>query len=249
MNDEATYQLIEQYLAGELSDAERNAFEQRLKEDKVLAAETELHHRLHESLAGEKIHELRAVLQEVDEEWDRSSKVRNLFPARWLYAAAAVILVLVASVLYINRTRHLSPEELFAQSFEPYQMVLNQRSFKEDEDILNAAINAYERGDYDVAVEKFSELKSVDSLGVAPKFYTAISWLALQQPEKAIDLLSSIATQDKHLLSEQARWYLVMAYLASGDKTSAQRILGDMLGNERHFKQEEVGKLLEELAE
>lgn len=249
MNDEATYQLIEQYLGGELSGSEKEAFEQRLKDDPDFALETSLHRQLHERLAGEKIHELRAVLKEVDNEWEDTTRVRKLFPARWMYVAAAVVLVLIASVLYFNRSRPAVPEELFAQNFEPYQMVLNQRSSRENEDLLNAAINAYERGDFEQAVEKFTALSSVDSLGMAPEFYTAISWLALQQADKAIAPLESIAGQNQSLLSEQARWYLAMAYLSGGNKNSARKVLAEIQGYKRHFKQEEARILLEKLAE
>ena len=70
MNSEEKYSLIEKFLSKKLEGAELENFEAQLQRDPGLKAELDLHRQLSETLKGEKVHELRNVLNEVNENWE-----------------------------------------------------------------------------------------------------------------------------------------------------------------------------------
>lgn len=67
---EEKYARIEAYLAGELPEAERTAFEARMAEDKALADEVALHSSMQEIISDRNYLDLRAVIADVGAEYN-----------------------------------------------------------------------------------------------------------------------------------------------------------------------------------
>jgi tetratricopeptide (TPR) repeat protein len=238
MDEQTKYERIESYLAGTMVPAERLQFEQELTADSSLADELELHRQLQGSLRGEKIHEFRAVLQAVDKQWqkpagkpNRSQRLRLLFrPA--LAVAAAVALLLIAWQLFSPNGRPDASEQLFAAYFEPYQMVLNQRSaaeLPERAGLLNTAIKQYAEGQFADAAIAFRQLEQSEPGNIAFQFYQALALLASGQADEAIPILENVLARSGHLFSEQCRWYLALAHLKRGQEAEAKQLL-DSIG-------------------
>lgn len=95
------YERIEAYLDGTLPEPERKAFEAELEGDKTLAAEVELHRRVHRTLGNADEWTFRQNLEAISEAYEapaENGKPGNRSALRLLLGI--LILIIVASLLY-----------------------------------------------------------------------------------------------------------------------------------------------------
>jgi hypothetical protein len=149
MNTEEKYDLIEKYLHQKMTEEEQRDFEQQIEKNPLLKLEVDLHQDIGESLKGEKIHQFRNVLKETDKNWgtkknDQKLKIRSINFRRVMAIAATVLLLVMAYQVFFSGDSALSNEQLFADNFQPYQMLLSQRSISEKDknEVLENAISA-----------------------------------------------------------------------------------------------------------
>ena len=220
-SDEEKYTLIEQYLGGELTGEALKEFEQKLRDEPEWQRDVDLHRELGDFLGDKKGLELRAALKEVGSK-PRSGKQRTLL-IRYIPIAATFALLITVTILLLNKSETLDPQQLFAQNFTPYEMVLNPRSvaINPKEELRNSAINAYESANYREAIVLFNQLETSNSLGMAPVFYKGICYLALGDTRQAIDVFEELLKSGNSLFTEQTNWYLGLAYLQSNEKAKA----------------------------
>ncbi len=97
--DQERYEQIERYLAGEMPETERSAFEAALQENPALAETLVLHRALGHSLGNPKRRRLLDALADVAEQEERKKPAGILkrLPAFRLAAAAAVLLLVTAA--------------------------------------------------------------------------------------------------------------------------------------------------------
>lgn len=252
--DEATkYDRIERYLTDTLTASERTAFEAALAQNPDLQAELDLHREVSETLQGDAIHDFRTALNEVDQEWQEpetqdSGKVFKL-PFRRLAAIAASILLAVSAWIYFNAD--VSNEQLFASNFEPYKMVLNQRSMIPNPETeylkvdLTKAVSAYESKNFEQAAQLFLALDPASPESDLYQLYGGISKLANQETSAAIRVFERLHQNASPLIIEQCRWYLSMAYLQKGNTESVKNILQQI--PDGSFKSKEAKALLSKL--
>ncbi len=249
MNLEEKYTLIETYLAGELQGEELNAFEEKLAVDSSLQDELNLHREVSETLKGEKVHHLRNVLKEVDQNWEGDAKKKSgkVFPfnfRRMISIAAAVAMLFVAYQWFSNN--NTSPQDLYAAHFEPYPMVLNQRSIDEstaDNDALyNNMISFYAKKQNKEALNAFEQLIEKQPDNISFLFYKANILLAENKTTEPIAIFQKIIAQGNPLFIEQARWYLAMAYLQSNKKELAKAELAKI--EKGQFKWKEASEIV-----
>ncbi len=231
MSLEEQYEQIERYLAEALSPEEQQAFEARLQEDAALAREVKLHRELARSLNDEKVNALRGQLKNIDQGWaaptDQQPTKRISLNWRQLAGVAAIIAIGILAYTFLNRgPASLTNDELFAQHFSPYRLVLDERSAAPSEaDQLRAAISSYETGNYDQATERFQQLQNTAPDNVLYTFYTALSQLSNERPTEAIPLLQGLLQKGTHLFVQQSRWYLALAHLDNNDSENAKAVL------------------------
>jgi len=253
--DDVKYDLIEKYLAGEMSETERGDFENQLNSDSSLREELNLHRQVSETLKGEKVHQLRDVLKDVDKKWQAPSEEKEAkvigFPFRKMLSIAAAILVLVVAYFVISPNLNNAQENLFASNFEPYKMVLNQRSLVPNPETewmrpaVNKAISAYNAKDYAEASKLFQNLSTKTPDANAFQIYAAISELSLGHSDKAIAILEKLVEIAPPLFIEQSRWYLSLAYLQKEDYAAAKSQLQQIKSGA--FKYAEAQKMLKSL--
>ncbi len=255
MTDDVKYDLIEKYLAGVMSETERSNFENQLSTDSSLQEELNLHRQVAETLKGEKVHELRSVLKEVDKKWQSPAEKKEGkvvgFPFRKMLSIAAALLVLVVAYFVISPSLNNSQENLFASNFEPYKMVLNQRSLLPNPETewmrpaVNKAISAYNAKDYAEASKLFQSLSTETPDANAFQVYAAISELSLGHSDQAIVILEKLVEDAPPLFIEQSRWYLGLAYLQKEDNVAAKSQLQQIKSGA--FKYDEAQKMLKSL--
>ncbi|MFK8102278.1 MAG: tol-pal system YbgF family protein [Saprospiraceae bacterium] len=243
MTEEQKYELIEHYLAETLSQSAREDFERQLQTDASLQEALHLHQQVATTFKGEKVHQFRAALKEVDQHWQAPTSTiapkAKVFNLRSIMAIAATVLLVVFAYQIFMPSTSNSQTDLFAANFESYKMVLNQRSADQrDElngDLVQTAVAAYEQKDFAQAALQFKQLQSESPQIVAFQFYHAIAELALKNTAVAIPLLENIRQQPPHLFIEQSQWYLALAYLQQGEKEKARTALRAIKAKEYQY--------------
>lgn len=245
MNAAEKYDRIERYLDGTLDGEALLDFEKKLNTDSALKQELELHRQIAETLKGEKVHELRGVLKNVDQQWkiqiqtqtqtktqtktQTQTKTAKIFNIRRVMMVAASILLIVFMAQYWFSNNSMTNQQLFANHFEPYQMILNQRTQAPADpavgENINEAVTAYLNKDYEAASTAFQQLENNSPDAIAFRFYSAISELALGHSNKTITELEEILKDAPPILIEQCNWYLALAYLQEGNRGKAKSIL------------------------
>jgi tetratricopeptide repeat protein len=86
---------------------------------------------------------------------------------------------------------------------------------------LTHALVYYRDGDYAEAVQQLAVVAKNFPRGVEAQLYLGISHLALQQNTEAIPALLAAQALGAEHFSEDASWYLALAYARSGDKEKA----------------------------
>lgn len=101
--DKATFlELMDQYIDGTMSSAEKYEFEQMLKRDTLLQEEFELHKSIRKSIKISARKDLLAELYEIKKEVNpNEDNVKPLFP-RWVLMIAAIFVGLVAVVFVLK---------------------------------------------------------------------------------------------------------------------------------------------------
>ena len=108
MDNEKKQERIERYLNGKLSSQEKTAFENNLAQDADLKREVTLQQELANTLKGEKIHQFRNVLQEVDANWKpEQGRVRRLNIPRLSAIAAAFLVLIIAYRFFLPQSKLL----------------------------------------------------------------------------------------------------------------------------------------------
>lgn len=230
MKKENKYNLIEQYLAGNLSEQERSDFEKEIRKSDDLRAEIQLHREIAEVTAGEKFNELRDVLKNTDANWKTDSSIRpggKIVTFKMIIRAIAATAVLLLGTMfwYVSSVSSISSDRLFSSNFEPYEMVLTQRSGganSETENKWDYAISKYAAGDFEEAKNQFALLGKQEQEKHLPllKLYEGVSALAVGESDPAINAFQPLLSEP--LLKEQARWYLGLTYLQKGDTENAK---------------------------
>ncbi len=255
MDDLTKYELIENYLTNEMSDKERQQFEEQLATDMELKEELKLHKQMADVLKGEKIHQFRSVLKNVDNEWKKPAKkkdegkvVRMNF-RRVLAIAASLALLIFAWQFFFSDSNELNGGKLFSDHFEPYQMILNQRSVGDETPektvLLNTGIKQYAAGEFAASSIAFRQLMNADPSNISFQFYYALSLLGNNEPNIAIPVFEKIINMEGHLFLEQSRWYLGLAYLQNNEKEKAANILKEI--EEGKFKFNKCEEILKSL--
>ena len=259
MTTEEKYERIEQYLSGKLEGDALVDFEQQLRNDAALQNEVDLHREIEENLKGEKIHQLRDVLKTVDKKWQAPStdvQTTEVKPTNRLkyirgmvLMAASFLLLFFAYQTYFSASQELEPN-LFAANFEPYKMILSERSELNDSTnivVLNRAITAYRNQDYAAGATIFQSLQNQYPKIIAYHFYKALSLLGNGETAAAIEAYEQILKTPKHFFTEQSEWYLALAYLQKGDEAATKTQLQKI--KEGAFQYSEAQAILKKLNE
>ena len=234
MNREA---LIEKYLEGTLSPEERKEFD-LLLQDEAFQKEVAFHTDLKKVAEFEDDAQFKQQLKEYESE---SGINRNRF-LRWIAAASAVAAIGLTWWLGNNTSNN---EALFGQYFEPYRNIVAPLVRGEKAtDTKTKAFLAYENGNFEDAITLFLDLLSNEA-NSDYQFYLANAYLATDNPELAIPLLSDPEIRES-LVPDKIDWYLALAYLRSDNIEQAREHFAICVAIEG-YNAEQARKILETL--
>ncbi|MEZ4848731.1 MAG: hypothetical protein R3B93_08960 [Bacteroidia bacterium] len=231
------HQYISQYLAGALSASDKKAFEQRISNDPELANMVELYKGTDLLLKEAYLHqEIGGILEGLEppeeEEEIESESVGNLKQGRfssWYWGIAASLVLLVGVGIWYMLRPPLN-ERVFEEYFEVYLVggPTRKDNDKQDYSFFVAGWQYYETKRYEVAVEEFEKVSAESILFGRAEFFRGVSLLGLKRYKEAEEILTKIVDDESSALNIQAKWYLGLAYLGSGDVERARQLFEEL---------------------
>ena len=239
---------IDRYLSGDMTEREREAFDEQLLQDETLKLSLEMQKDIYQGIDFHFQADLKNKLQQ-EEESASGFSTRKLGKQRWLSQAmiVAVSLALLLGVGYWFVASQVSPEELYEAHYQPYPNILNpvERSAALPQDELGQAMMAYEQGNYEAAMETFQQ--QFDALEPSHKFYLALCLLEVGESKRAAATLQEVTHSQDDTFYLPALWYESLAYLQDQQTQKAQQILEKLLEQENSTYHKRARKILDQL--
>lgn len=202
------YILFENYLTNKISEEERIAFEEKLKNDISFNQDFELYKNTFSFLENkfkneENLNEFTKNLQKISDENFKSAKKKTF--KIWQYGAVASVLLLVG-IFFFNNSGNPSYDD-----FVDYNTIeLAVRNSQND--VLSKAENAYNSKDFTSAVTYFDDLLKENPNNSEIQLYKGFSLIELNKFDEAQKELKSIAN-GKSAFKNKANWYLALSNL------------------------------------
>jgi tetratricopeptide (TPR) repeat protein len=165
-----------------------------------------------------------------------------------LYKIASVAAIfLVSFSLWMLFSAKESPDELFAEYYQPYQVIDGQtRSNTADANkLFKNAVKSYKKGDFKASALDFDNLLKLDNSSPKMRLLFSITQIELQNYQEAIVGFTNIINANGDYVVE-AKWYLSMSYLKTGEINKAKTLLEELAVTPGYYKNKAV-ELLDEL--
>lgn len=234
--------LIDRYLSGAMSTAEKGAFELRLQSDSDLKSTLIEYENVHAMLrdAG------RLDLKDTLEGFEDQSPTKKIVPL-WIKRVvplAAVFVLFLGTYQYFWSQKTMTGVEAYDKHFELYEAPSALRDM-DAAGLVNwkKALSAYENENYEQAIELFSiaEMEIPDYL---KNYYIGLSEMAKTAPdfEKAIQNFDTVLKTDNDY-NQQAQWYRGLAHLRVEAFDDAMEAFQHIVEN-KSYKYQSAEKLL-----
>ena len=247
---EKDLELIERYFRGLLSKEERLAFEKRMQTDSELKSEVDFHQDLRVAAQHEGDTALKKMFQQQETKEDNVASEATIierppsakiFSLKKAMALAASILFMVMSYWFYQQSLQ-DTTNLFADNFENYPNVIAPIERGETAaTTLEKAFALYENKQYKEAITAFDQLEP-NTIDLDILFYKANAQLAVGKNNEAIGTFKQVVDSNTKF-SAQAKWYLALAYLQSGNETQTKVILEEII-KEKSFNHQKAKNLL-----
>jgi len=215
--------LLEKFFDEEMNDAEREQLLRRVQDDEQFKALYEREKHLIMAIRHQGLQNNLVYLQSLEAAMQREPVATT--SRKWYYLAAAAIAgTLVAVVVLLTRPN--DPDKLFQAYFTPYPNVFDPTVRGEQTPQHAEAFQAYEQGNYLKAADELNTLyKARPDAGVLMLLGNANLMLGRVAEAKQ----NFITLNDQFdSLDLQAKWYLSLCYLKSGDLEQARKILSEL---------------------
>lgn len=220
------WELLDDYLSGNMPRHELNAFRERLNNEPALREARLLITGIKESSLAEKLDLFHTGLAEKKIDGGnvrtitREQKIVKKLRLYWAVAAATVILVTAAAVFMLNRSDYSS---LAAEYFEPDPGTATTMGTT-DNYAFDRGMVDYKLGNYAEALQAWRPLLANNSNDTL-HYFSGISFLALQKADSAAYHLRPVWNNSQSSFRPDAGWYLALALLQEGKKTEAISLL------------------------
>ena len=213
------YEYIDSYLANELTEAEKNAFEQKLITNTELAED----YALYTAINGNKLENTQYQKDELSFRQNVATistgytnqnttkakgKLRKII---YIGLAAAAMLIVVFIVVPMGNTK-ATPNQLFATNYT-YQTITETTRGESADTILNTAIAQYNTKNFEGAIANFNKIKASNALA---NFWLGVSKLELNDTKGAMAEFD-ILIAGTSVYKDKAAWYKALTYLKMSD--------------------------------
>lgn len=217
--DRPTFEAIEDYVLDRMDAAGREAFEQRMAADPELRAEVELER---ENILAVELGGVTRMLKTVGDE-QSADHVRSTSGSGWkqYLRYAALLAILLSAAVWLLRPS--TNERLFAEHFLPDPGLPVAMGASDDPAFADAMVS-YKEGKYAEASAKWAPMLRAEPMNDTLRFYTANAFLAEGRTNDAIPLLEGLASVAASEFHVKAQWYLLLAYLRTGQSEKLSTI-------------------------
>jgi tetratricopeptide (TPR) repeat protein len=230
--------VAEQYLLGQLTEAEQQAFEEHYFDCPRCYAQ---------------LRDLRDLQQELGQiapqiRQERAAPVAAWMP-RWAWLASAAVALVVAGLLLVSRTPVRQPPstakappapavtpasrptlaELAKVQPPAYTPVTLRGGENAASRAFRAAMELYRSGQYKSAIPGLSQAVRLDPHDAGSRFFLGICHLLTGQTEAAIVVLQQVLALGDTPYLEEAHFYLAKAYLQRNDLATARQQLQETI--------------------
>lgn len=234
-------ELIDKYLADDMSAEERLRFEDKAMED------PKLHKMLEETRLiqiGIKKIERDRIMQKIKATANKHSKNQDIPKPisrhrklkianfKWIGVAAAILLVLTLGILFYNLSDKNNISDL--QTYLPFNEYepLASRGMNEEMQQLENTWILYEKSRYAECLQVITSISEPSNYKNEYNFLEGLCLLSLKKYGEAIEPLKS-AAQSNFRYQEDAQWYLGLTYLGLDQKELAKEVLSKIV-NEKY---------------
>ncbi len=243
MEEQHNYDRVQQYVDGELSAADRLAFEQELGTNPALQKNYDDYLEAAAVVDQLAYEQLRQTIGD----FKQCSSVEGSSPGRTrrlrFGAMAAAMLLLFSLGWGWWQAQKYTDEQLALQYYE----APNLSALRGQAAPLQAAVQAYQSGAYPQAIDLLQTELANSKDRNTTLYLLAHVYHQSELLPPAIDRFSElVATQDPRYL-ENAQWHLALNYLRAGEEIACRKVLNDILTNEQHGFRTLAQELLQKL--
>jgi tetratricopeptide (TPR) repeat protein len=254
------FEKIEAYIFNRLSPPERELFEEEVKENPDLKIELEKHKDIFFGMEANYLRKRSAdILNEVKKELAEEEQTNNVVDmtpqrSRWMFYAAAAVIILLLGIGYIfvwnynSIAQSQDSAKLFAESFSMFPKPGNTMSApSEPKTRISEAMATYNSQSEDSTsferAEKELEILLMDTPeNDTIQFFLGVISLKKDKPEKAIEYLVKVKNS---VYTPHAQWYVALSYLKLNELKKAKLLFEEMAEDTSHPKSFKSSKLLE----
>ena len=233
---------IERYISFELDDHELASFESELIENADLAAEVELFREVDRAVAETDIMALRSKLKglgdQIAGEKTKQQSLAARMPSRLISATVAASLAIIMALSALLSNSSISEAELYNNFYQTYPTTGVFRSAEADPATLemNRALDKFNSGKYEQALELFSAILEKEPLNPVGNFYAGVSFQETNRLDQAISSYQSVIRHNDNLFVEQANWYMALCYLRNEEREKAMRKFSQIAQSSSFYK-------------
>jgi hypothetical protein len=220
MNEEHFLE-FDEYIQGEMSVADKLAFEQQLKEQSELAIAFETYKELYLHLENKfgnalELNVFKANLEGISKSHFNKSKGKLVFMKPWYYGVAASVAVLVG-LFFLNQ----NADPNFEDYNQPETAFFTERG--EANDTLKLAQDAFNAEKYKEAIPLFETILKTDDSAEIQYFY-GMSLLEENQFSKA-DAVFTTLKSGNSIYKDKATWRLALSMLKREKDKECKKLL------------------------
>ncbi len=211
---------LEKYLKDELTESERNQFEEDLEKDPELAEALRLQKDL---LLGIKMHfddRLKEEFKKIDLESEKTGDAgKTQMRTLWKWAASAAVGLTLVGVFYFMNAQDRN-QRLFTAYYSDFPNII-ERTQRDTESPMEQAFVYFQNEEWQEASEAFAAMQAEQPTIFYPQFYQALSLLNLDRASDAVPLFEAVLQSTDTRFTDPARWYLSLAYLKMDNEDQA----------------------------
>lgn len=240
------YDLIDKYLRHELTKEEILTLQVRKKSDDFSKLLREM------EAISETISEVGAkqFKNEMEQWYQEDTPIHRSKTKKFVWISIAASLLLLCSLIVWNYSSSKSERlsHSFATHFPDYISQVNRGALLDDQ-IYAPLMLPYQNSNWVEALSGFETYLSSHPDDFKIELYRGISLYQNKEYKKAITSLQHVLNKTNDItFSEPARWYLILSYIADGQKEKGSRLLADLTNNHQHFEYDKAIELLNILA-
>lgn len=166
----------------------------------------------------------------------------------YLLAAASILLLVFVGYLRHNIPSGTSPQELYTQNYDAYQLPFNTGAIDIEQALWTTAGSFYQQKEYTKAIPLLMTLleQTKDSNAKA-QLALAICHMEIAQFQEAIQIFTEMQKNKSGRYADHATWYSAMAFLGLDDLKSSKKLLNEIIQDRSNYFYKQAYEVLKKM--